>query len=61
MNSMESGAQTSEVGQESQQLSTEQLRKLADRVFHLLKEEARIEYERFRPTSNHRRYRQGGR
>jgi hypothetical protein len=47
--------------QQSQALTPEQIRKVADRVYQLLKQEARIDYERRRPPQIGRRYVQGGR
>jgi len=48
-------------GQNTETLSPETVRKVADRVFQLLKQEARIDFERRRPPHNSRRYGQGGR
>ncbi len=61
MSSDELETPQSEADQERQDLSQEKLRELADRVYQLLKEEARIEYERYRPANNHRPFGQGGR
>lgn len=47
--------------QESEALSPEMIRKVADRVYQLLKQEARIDHERRRPPQIGRRYGQGGR
>ncbi|MGD8585398.1 MAG: hypothetical protein PVH65_01310 [Chloroflexota bacterium] len=55
------GTQSSEAAKGSESLSPEMVRKVADRVYQLLKEELRIENERFRPAGNHRRFGQGGR
>lgn len=61
MSSNETQGQATESGPEAQAITPEVARKVADRVFQLLKEEARIEYERYRPVNNHRRFGQGGR
>jgi hypothetical protein len=53
--------QPSVAGKEGEKLSSEMVRKVADRVYQLLKQEMRIERERFRPADNHRRFGQGGR
>jgi hypothetical protein len=61
MASEEVGTQSSETGTDSEKLSPEMVRKVADRVYQLLMQEVRIEHERFRPAENHRRFGQGGR
>jgi hypothetical protein len=61
MSSAEPTEPPSQSNQSSVELTDELLRKLADEVFRLLKEEARIERERFRPSGNFRRFGQGGR
>jgi hypothetical protein len=61
MPSDQSGTQSSPAAVDSNNLSPEVARKVADRVYQLLKQEARIESERYRPVGNHRRFKQGGR
>jgi hypothetical protein len=56
-----STTQSSEKSQEPQNLSPELVRKIADRVYQLMKEEARIDCERLRPAGRHRRLGKGGR
>lgn len=61
MSSNDNETQSAQAGSEAQELSPEIVSQVANRVFKLLKEEARIEYERFRPVNNHRRFGPGGR
>lgn len=44
----EDGAQESTAGREALPLSPETVRKVADRVYRLLVQEARLDYERYR-------------
>jgi len=57
----DSGRQAATTGSNEPQISDDLLRQVADRVFQLLLEEARIDNERRRTAGNHRRFGQGGR
>lgn len=55
MASNQVGTESSEAGNEGEKLSPEMVRKVADRVYQLLKEELRIDLERFQPPGKRRR------
>lgn len=57
----ENETQGSAAGSPSTELTPEQIRQVADRVYQLLRREVRIEMERRRPVANGRRHGQGGR
>ena len=61
MSSNNVGGQSSEAEKQGETLSPEMVRKVADRVYQLLKEQLHTERDRFRPAENHRRFGQGGR
>jgi hypothetical protein len=52
---------TQDQGSSESEISPELVRKVADRVYRLLCQEARIDYERRRPLSSAKHFRQGGR
>lgn len=55
------GNSDNQANQEGTALSPEQKRQLVERVYQLLLQEVRINYERRRPQTGLRRYGQGGR
>jgi hypothetical protein len=60
MPSEENTTQAEATGDEDGGLPPEMVRQIAERVYQLLKQEARIGYERYRPRQNHRPFGQGG-
>ena len=48
-------------GSNELEITPELVRKVADRVYQLLNQQARIEFERRRPIGGGHRFRQGGR